>query len=128
MISFDKYLNEQLKEPKFREYYEEEKELLQLAFKLNEERIKQGKSQGEAANSAHLTQQQFSRVENGENCNIITYLKACRAVGLKIVTTPVGAQNEKQTYSKVGEICVNYGQAGKIDLRRARHLKNKSEL
>jgi HTH-type transcriptional regulator / antitoxin HipB len=128
MMLFDKYLNEQLKDPKFREYYEEEKELLQLAYKLNEERIKQGKSQGEAANGAHLTQQQFSRVENGENCNIITYLKACRAVGLKVVATPVEAQNEKQTYGKVGETRANYGQTGKIVPRRARHLKNKSEL
>ena len=81
MVSFDKYLHEQLKDPKFKDLYEEERELLEMAYRLNEERKRQGKSQGEVAKEAHLTQQQFSRVENGDNCNIMTYLKACHAVG-----------------------------------------------
>jgi HTH-type transcriptional regulator/antitoxin HipB len=34
------------------------------------------------AAAAHLTQQQVSKIENGENCNILTYLKASRAIGL----------------------------------------------
>ena len=89
MVSFDKYLKEQLKDPNFKEYYEGERELLEMAYRLNEERKKQGKSQSEIAKEAHLTQQQFSRVENGDNCNIMTYLKACHAVGLKMELRPI---------------------------------------
>ena len=89
MVSFDKYLKEQKKDPKFNEYYEEERELLEMAYRLNEERKKQGMSQSDVAKEAHLTQQQFSRVENGDNCNIMTYLKACHAVGLKMELQPI---------------------------------------
>lgn len=88
MVTFDKYLKEQLKDKSFGEYYNEELELLKFAFKLSEQRTMQGKSQSEVAKKAHLTQQQFSRVENGDNCNIMTYLKACRAVGLKLAVEP----------------------------------------
>jgi DNA-binding XRE family transcriptional regulator len=76
MISFNKYRKEQLTDPQFKKDYEEERELLELAFQLSEEKTKQGKTQSEAAKEAHLTQQQFSRVENGDNCNILTYLKS----------------------------------------------------
>ncbi len=89
MVSFDKYLKEQLKDPKLKEFYEEERELLEMAYRLNEERKKQGKSQGEVAKEARLTQQQFSRVVNGDNCNIMTYLKACHAVGLRMELRPI---------------------------------------
>lgn len=51
--------------------------------------LKQGKFQGEAAKDAHLTQQQFSRVKNGDNCNIMTYLKTCHAVGLRMELRPI---------------------------------------
>ena len=88
MISFDKYLEKHLRDPKFNEYYEEEKELLSVAFKLSKERKKHGLTQTAAARNARLTQQQYSRLENGENCNIITYLKACRAAGLTLEARP----------------------------------------
>ena len=73
-----------LKNEKIKELFEEEKELLEVSLKLNEERKKAGVSQKELAEAAHLTQQQVSKVENGENCNILTYLKASRAIGLKL--------------------------------------------
>jgi transcriptional regulator with XRE-family HTH domain len=62
---------------------------------LNEERKKQGKSQSDAAKDANLTQQQFSRVENGDNCTIWTYLKACHAVGLKLEVKQVSRPKTK---------------------------------
>ncbi len=85
MTSFDKYLKEQLKDLKFKEY----KELLELAFRLNEERKKRGGTQTYVAKKAHLTQQQYSRFENGENCNIMTYLKASRAIGYRLSLEPI---------------------------------------
>jgi HTH-type transcriptional regulator / antitoxin HipB len=89
MTSFDKYLKEQLKNPAFKEFYKEEKELVELAFKLNEERRKRGETQSEVAKKAHLTQQQYSKIENGENCNILTYLKASKAIGYRLTLEPI---------------------------------------
>ena len=84
MKTLKSHLAESLKNEKVRESFEEEKELLEMSLKLNEERKKAGVSQKELAEAAHLTQQQVSKVENGENCNILTYLKASRAIGLKL--------------------------------------------
>ena len=84
MKMFKDHLKESLKDPKFKGLYEEEKELLEVALRLQEERKKAGLSQNDLAVAAHLTQQQVSKLENGENCNIMTYLKASRAIGLKL--------------------------------------------
>lgn len=84
MKTLKSHLAESLKNQKMREIFEEEKELLEMSLKLNEERKKAGVSQKTMAKAAHLTQQQVSKVENGENCNILTYLKASRAIGLKM--------------------------------------------
>jgi HTH-type transcriptional regulator / antitoxin HipB len=84
MKTLKSHLIESLKNKKIREIFEEEKELLEMSLKLNEERKKAGVSQKALAEAAHLTQQQVSKVENGENCNILTYLKASRAIGLKL--------------------------------------------
>jgi HTH-type transcriptional regulator/antitoxin HipB len=84
MKTLKSHLTDSLKNEKIRELFEEEKELLEVSLKLNEERKKAGVSQKELAEAAHLTQQQVSKVENGENCNILTYLKASRAIGLKL--------------------------------------------
>jgi HTH-type transcriptional regulator/antitoxin HipB len=84
MKTLKSHLTDSLKNEKIKELFEEEKELLEVSLKLNEERKKAGVSQKELAEAAHLTQQQVSKVENGENCNILTYLKASRAIGLKL--------------------------------------------
>jgi len=43
-----------------------------------------GISQAELARKAHITQQQFSKVENGNNCNMQTFIRVCTALGLKL--------------------------------------------
>lgn len=90
MKTFKAHLNESLKNEKFKELFEEEKELLDVSLKLQKARERAGFSQKELAEAAHLTQQQVSKIENGENCNILTYLKASRAIGLNfsLVHTP----------------------------------------
>jgi HTH-type transcriptional regulator / antitoxin HipB len=82
MKTLKAHLNESLKNAKFKEVYEEEKELLTVSLTLQKAREQVGFSQKELAEAAHLTQQQVSKIENGENCNILTYLKASRAIGL----------------------------------------------
>jgi HTH-type transcriptional regulator / antitoxin HipB len=84
MKTFRRHLRESLKDPEFKQLYDEEKELLDLSMKLQEARQKSGASQKKVAKDAQLTQQQLSKIENGENCNILTYLKASRAVGYRL--------------------------------------------
>jgi HTH-type transcriptional regulator / antitoxin HipB len=84
MKTLKAHLKEALKNDKFKEIFEEEKELLNVSLILQEERKNAGLSQKELAEAAHLTQQQVSKVENGTNCNIMTYLKASHAVGLRM--------------------------------------------
>ena len=78
------HIKESLKDKNFKALFEEEKELLDVSVRLQQARVKTGLSQKELAKAAHLTQQQVSKVENGTNCNIMTYLKASRAIGLRL--------------------------------------------
>jgi len=84
MRTFKKHLKEQLKDPKFAKAFNEEKERIELAVKIASERNKLGISQAELARKAKVTQQQLSKVENGVNCNMHTFIKVCTALGLKL--------------------------------------------
>jgi len=82
MKTFKKHLDDSLKDPEFNDIYNEERKLIELSLRIHEAREKSGLSQLEVANMAHVTQQQLSKIENGKNCNMITFLKVCRALGL----------------------------------------------
>ncbi|OQY31152.1 MAG: transcriptional regulator [Spirochaetaceae bacterium 4572_59] len=82
MRTFKKHLEDNIKDPEFRDHYSEEKKLIELSLKIHEAREKSGLSQIEVAKRAHVTQQQLSKIENGRNCNIMTFLKVCHALGL----------------------------------------------
>jgi DNA-binding XRE family transcriptional regulator len=84
MKSFRSHLNEKLKDPEFKKYYEEEKHLLELGVKIAEMREKLGLSQKELAKQCKVTQQQLSKIENGVNCNLLTFLKVSEALGLSV--------------------------------------------
>ena len=81
MRTFDEYLAEQMKDPKFAGTYLDEKRLLGISIKLAIERQKRGLTQKELANKANITQQQLSRLENGVSCNTTTLFKVCEALG-----------------------------------------------
>jgi HTH-type transcriptional regulator/antitoxin HipB len=83
MKTLKSHIKESLKNNRFREYFKEEQELLQVSLQLQKARENAGLSQKEIAEAAHITQQQVSKVENGTNCNILTYLKVSHAIGLK---------------------------------------------
>jgi HTH-type transcriptional regulator / antitoxin HipB len=59
-----------------------EKLRVDLAVAIARKREEEGLSQSVIAKLAHLTQQQVSKIENGENCNIDTYFKAMAALGM----------------------------------------------
>ena len=84
MRTFKHHLEEKLKEKEFREVYAEERQLLEMALKIVDARKHSGLSQEELAQKAHITQQQLSKIENGVNCNMITFLKVCQALRIKI--------------------------------------------
>jgi HTH-type transcriptional regulator / antitoxin HipB len=84
MKTFRNHLNEKLKDKKFAALYKTEQELLGLAIKIAKARTNQGLSQVDLAKKAMVTQQQLSKIENGENCNMLTFLKVSKALNLQV--------------------------------------------
>jgi DNA-binding XRE family transcriptional regulator len=82
--TFRKQLNDELKNPKFREMYLEDKKLIELAMLVHAEREKRNLSQSEVAKIAGVTQQQLSKVESGINCNLTTLIRILSALKLDI--------------------------------------------
>ena len=89
MKTFRNHLKRNLKNKDFSELFDEEKELIQVSLEILNVREKSGLTQSEIAKAAHLTQQQVSKVENGVNCNIMTYLKVGHAMGLSLSIHPL---------------------------------------
>ena len=81
-MTFEKHLSEELKNPQFKKYYEEEKYLLELGLAIAEAREKKGLTQKELAKKSQVSQQQLSKIENGINCNMLTFIKVSSALGL----------------------------------------------
>jgi ribosome-binding protein aMBF1 (putative translation factor) len=81
-MKYRDHLNEALQNPQFKEAFEEEKHLLKLGLLIMETREQKGLSQKELAHKSHVTQQQLSKVENGINCNMLTFIRISAALGL----------------------------------------------
>jgi len=87
MKSFKHHLHHKLKNERFRLLYEEERQLAELSLKILDARENKGLSQLVVARKARVTQQQLSKIENGFNCNLNTFLKVCKVLGLKVQIT-----------------------------------------
>ena len=81
-MSFRKHLAKEMKNPEFRKAFEEEKRLLKLSYAIVEARERKGMTQKELARKSCVTQQQLSKIENGVNCNMLTFIKVSNALGL----------------------------------------------
>jgi DNA-binding XRE family transcriptional regulator len=86
-MSFRKFLAEEMKNPEFKKAFEEEKRLLALSYAIVEAREKHGLTQKELAEKSHVTQQQLSKIENGVNCNMRTFIKVSNALGLGLTVS-----------------------------------------
>jgi len=86
-MSFRKHLAEKMKDPEFKKLFEEEKRLLNLSYAIVEAREKKGLTQKELAQKSNVTQQQLSKIENGINCNMLTFIKVSNALGLGLKVT-----------------------------------------
>jgi len=84
MRTLKEHLNSKIKDKSFKEKFKEEKELVNISLELQTLREKKGLSQSDLAKKAHVTQQQLSKIENGINCNLTTFLKVCHALDLEI--------------------------------------------
>jgi DNA-binding XRE family transcriptional regulator len=82
--SFRSHLKEKLKNPEFKKAYKEEKYLLELGLRIIEARKQSGMTQKELAQKSQVTQQQLSKVENGVNCNMLTFIKISSTLGFTI--------------------------------------------
>ena len=83
--TFQSHLKELMQNPEFAKGYEDEKRRVGLAIKIAQYRQKQNISQTELAKRSGITQQQLSKLERGENCNISTFLKMCHSHGVEVV-------------------------------------------
>ena len=88
MSKFKDHLNQKLKDPEFKDEFERQRQLSDLAVKIQKERIKKGLSQKELARIAGITQQQLSKIENAVNSNILTYLKVLNALDYGLSVKP----------------------------------------
>ncbi len=84
MKTHKKILSEKLKDLNFKEKYDEEKKLIEISLEILNTRQNLGLSQSDVAKKAHITQQQLSKIENGENCNLHTFLKVCKALEMEL--------------------------------------------
>jgi DNA-binding XRE family transcriptional regulator len=73
LLTFDSHLKEMMKNPEFAKGYEDERRRIGLSIKIAMYRQQELKiTQAELAKRAGITQQQVSKLEHGENCNIAT--------------------------------------------------------
>ena len=86
-MNYKEHLAEEMKNSEFRKAFEEEKRLLELSYAITEAREKSGLTQKELAKKSHVTQQQLSKIENGINCNMLTFIKVSNALGLGLTVS-----------------------------------------
>jgi DNA-binding XRE family transcriptional regulator len=84
IMNFREHLNDEMKNAHFKKMYEEEKHLLELGLLIIEAREQKGLTQKELAQKSQVTQQQLSKIENGVNCNMLTFIKVSSALGFDL--------------------------------------------
>jgi len=93
----DKHLERKLKDPLFRELYELDMQKAQIAKLLIAERSKRNLTQGQLARKLGVTQQQISKMENGNFTDLKVVQKALLTLGhsIRVVTVPLGPKARK---------------------------------
>ena len=104
--NFDKYLEEQLKDPKFARGFEAAGRELDLAKQLFDRRMKLGLSQAELAAKVGTTQQQISRLEQASyRGSIRTLERVAEALGVALevrLTEPLNSTTRRVATEKSG--------------------------
>ena len=87
------YLKEKIKDPYFKELYELEVQKYAIVEKIVEYRIKKKITQSDLAKQVGVTQQQISKVENGEFSSVMTLEKILLAIGMTVQIKAVPFKN-----------------------------------
>ena len=84
--TFKSRLQEDIKDPEFKAYYQEERQALKLAMKIAELRNQKGLTQQELARLMGTSQQAISRIESGEyeGFTLKTLEKIAEATGMRV--------------------------------------------
>jgi DNA-binding XRE family transcriptional regulator len=84
--TFQGRLREDMKDPEFKKYYQEERQALKLAMQIAELREGKGLSQQELAKLMGTSQQAISRIESGEyeGFTLKTLEKIAEATGMRV--------------------------------------------
>ena len=90
----DEHLRDKQRHPSFRELYELDEEKLKVAKVVIHERIRRRWTQAALARRLGVTQQQVSKIENGDFDNLGTLQKILTTLGyqIKVMAVPLHAQ------------------------------------
>lgn len=93
----DRHLERKLGDPLFRELYELEMQKAQITRLLIAERIKRKLTQGQLARKLGVSQQQISKIENGNFTDLKVVQKVLLTLGhsIRVVAVPLSAKVRK---------------------------------
>ena len=93
-VKFKDYLKEELKDPEFREAFDEEEVYASLAIQIAKIRQEQKLTQKELAKQLHTTQQTISRLENIHNksYSLQTLIKLARILNKRVIVKFSGGE------------------------------------
>lgn len=96
--NLDRHLQRKLKDPLFRKLYELEMQKADIAKVLVTERAKRRLTQGQLARRLKVTQQQISKIENGNFTDLRVVLRVLLALGhdIRVSTVPLSAKTKKE--------------------------------
>ncbi|KXN75832.1 helix-turn-helix domain-containing protein [Lactobacillus johnsonii] len=86
-VSFNDYLKDQLKNPTFKQEFDNETTKLESAIALTKVRKEYGLSQRELAVAAKVPQSTIARIEKGSNTSIETLTKIANALGKQLTVS-----------------------------------------
>ncbi|WP_411162803.1 helix-turn-helix domain-containing protein [Lactobacillus johnsonii] len=86
-VSFNDYLKDQLKNPAFKQEFDNETTKLESAIALTKVRKEYGLSQRELAVAAKVPQSTIARIEKGSNTSIETLTKIANALGKQLTVS-----------------------------------------
>ena len=95
--NLDRHLERKLKDPLLGELYELEMQKAQIAKLLIAERAKRGLTQGQLARKLGVTQQQISKIENGNFTDLKVVQKVLLTLGhsIRVVAVPLRSKTRK---------------------------------
>ena len=96
LMKVEEHLKELLKDPHFRELHELDQAKTEVIKKLVGYRIKHRLTQGQLARRVGVSQQQISKIENGEFSSLATVQKVLLAMGYHLAVSVVPIRRRKE--------------------------------